>query len=167
MTSVHTIDKATSINEVQLGQPVARSVNSGARAEFDLLLAMFSPNVTETASTTSHEFEKPDLSSSALTQPQSLRHQCSTEEAFKRGDANALQFHQGGLQSVKLMDALRPEFVIEKEDSTYTLGEDVYQNLSGHQRRMLATEPSPTGSNDLYDQILINWRDSHTSRNFM
>ncbi|MCW6026362.1 hypothetical protein K1Y37_27300 [Serratia marcescens] len=47
------------------------------------------------------------------------------------------QFHNAGLPSAKLSHYLKPDALTYLPEDTFDLPEDVYHNLSGHERRTL------------------------------
>lgn len=107
---VHTLDKAGLINELQIGTGISQAVLHGRRADFSLLLALFSNDVRDT--TPVEHIEQVDTTDSLLRQrfelqePQALRNDQSSYQISAR---QADLFHQGGLASAKLSHYLKPE----------------------------------------------------------
>ncbi|QXO18174.1 MULTISPECIES: VC2046/SO_2500 family protein [Vibrio] len=157
---VHTLDKAGIINELQFGRGISHAVEQGRRADFSLLLAMFSADVRD--NTPVEQVEQPLTSDDilrkrfALQNPQALRNDQSSYAISAR---QADMFHHGGLASAKLAHYLQPEVLTYLPEDTQDLPEDVYLNLSGHERRHLAQKTAPSLiPADLYPQLNTAWR---------
>ncbi len=69
-----------------------------------------------------------------LSQPQSLR---SDSSSYELAAEQAKQFHDAGLPSAKLSHYLKPDALTYLPEDTFNLPEEVYHNLSGHERRSL------------------------------
>lgn len=152
---VHTLDKAGIINELQVGSAINQAVQQGRHADFALFMALFSNDVRDTSpieaideKTTTEQllrkrFELPQL--------QPLR---SDQSAYPISAQQAHYFHTGGLASAKLSHYLKPEVLTYLPEDTQGFPEEVYLNLSGHDRRHLAeSQPSPLLTTDLYPQL--------------
>ncbi|ELD1796519.1 VC2046/SO_2500 family protein [Vibrio fluvialis] len=157
---VHTLDKAGQINELQIGTGISQAVLHGRRADFSLLLALFSNDVRDT--TPVEHIEQVDTTDSLLRQrfelqePQALRNDQSSYQISAR---QADLFHQGGLASAKLSHYLKPEALTYLPEDTQDFPEEIYLNLSGHDRRHLAQKtPKTLLPSDLYPQLNMAWR---------
>jgi len=71
-----------------------------------------------------------------LSEPQKLR---SDQSSYAISAEQAKQFHNAGLPSAKLSHYLSAEPLAYMPEETFDLPEEVYQNLSGHERAKLAT----------------------------
>lgn len=157
---VHTLDKAGIINELNLGSGISHAVQQGRRADFSLMLALFSNDVRD--NTPVENVEQLDTTEEKLRQrfelspPQALR---SDQSSYAVSAQQAELFHQGGLSSAKLSHYLTPEVLSYFPEDTQDLPEDIYLNLSGHERRHLA-EKSVAQSlpADMYNQLIVALR---------
>ncbi|MGF1714089.1 VC2046/SO_2500 family protein [Photobacterium chitinilyticum] len=135
---IHTLDKAQLINEVQLGSNLNHAVEGGRRADFALMLAMLSPDHLETvpvdAPPKSGKTETELRTYFELQDPKPLS---TTEHCYVNGAAQANAFHNSGLSDVRLLHELQPTALNFPPQGTKGLPEDIYHNLSGHERRML------------------------------
>ncbi|QTG88921.1 hypothetical protein JTI77_01550 [Vibrio furnissii] len=157
---VHTLDKAGLINELQIGTGISQAVLHGHRADFSLMLALFSNDVRDT--TPVEAIEQVETTEDVLRQrfelqaPQTLR---SDQSSYQISARQADLFHQGGLASAKLSHYLTPEVLAYLPEDTQDLPEEVYLNLSGHERRHLAQKtPKTLLPSDLYPQLNMAWR---------
>lgn len=157
---VHTLDKAGLINELQIGTGISQAVLHGRRADFSLMLALFSNDVRDT--TPVEAIEQVETTEDVLRQrfelqaPQTLR---SDQSSYQISARQADLFHQGGLASAKLSHYLTPEVLAYLPEDTQDLPEEVYLNLSGHERRHLAHKtPKTLLPSDLYPQLNMAWR---------
>ncbi|WP_341660646.1 VC2046/SO_2500 family protein [Vibrio sp.] len=159
-TQIHTLDKAGIINELQFGDGINHAVHEGRRADFALILSMFSDDVRD--NTPIEKVTEIDTTEEALrrrfelSQPQELR---SNQESYPVAATQAELFHTSGLPSAKLSHYLKPDALAYLPEDTFNLPEDIYHNLSGHQRRQLGE----TGSKsimpiDLYNQLVTAQR---------
>ncbi|WP_394248140.1 VC2046/SO_2500 family protein [Vibrio profundi] len=136
---IHTLDKAGIINELKFGSGISHAVEQGRRADFALLLSMFSNDVRDC--TPIDAIDEIDTSEQQLrkqfgvSEPQPLR---SDQSSYDISAKQSEQFHQASLVSAKLSHYLKPEPLAYMPEDTFDLPEDVYQNLSGHDRRKLA-----------------------------
>lgn len=153
---IHTLDKAAIINELQFGTGINHAVHEGRRADFALILSMFSDDVRD--NTPIEKLDQVDSSEQALRKrfelqmPQSLR---SDQSSYQQSAQQAELFHSAGLPSAKLCHYLKPDALAYLPEETHDLPEEVYHNLSGHQRRMLAEhEPKKLIPVDLYHQLI-------------
>ncbi|MBE1274969.1 VC2046/SO_2500 family protein [Enterovibrio baiacu] len=155
---IHALDKANLITDVQLGDQLSHAVTQGRRSDFALMLALLSVDATETTPIDPPYPEKStdaDLRK-ALNLPEPAR--LSAEDidydlCGKQADA----FHQSGIDSARLNHCVSPSALHFPAFGTHDLGEDVYHNLSGHQRRKLAAENRTTTELDpvnLYNQLV-------------
>ncbi|MCG6214350.1 hypothetical protein K6U56_20625 [Vibrio furnissii] len=157
---VHTLDKAGLINELQIGTGISQAVLHGRRADFSLMLALFSNDVRDT--TPVEAIEQVETTEDVLRQrfelqaPQTLR---SDQSSYQISARQADLFHQGGLASAKLSHYLTPEVLAYLPEDTQDLPEEVYLNLSGYERRHLAQKtPKTLLPSDLYPQLNMAWR---------
>lgn len=136
---IHTLDKAGIINELKFGTGISHAVEQGRRADFALLLSMFSNDVRDC--TPLDALDEIDTSEQQLrkqfgvSEPQPLR---SDQSSYEISAHQSEQFHQASLASAKLSHYLKPEPLAYMPEDTFDLPEEVYQNLSGHDRRKLA-----------------------------
>ncbi|HHF2851181.1 TPA: VC2046/SO_2500 family protein [Vibrio diabolicus] len=135
---IHTLDKAAIINELQFGNGINHAVHEGRRADFALILSMFSNDVRDVVPVeeikevaTSEDILRQQLE---LSTPQALR---SDSSSYELAAQQAKQFHGAGLPSAKLSHYLKPDALTYLPEDTFNLPEDVYHNLSGHERRKL------------------------------
>ncbi|PTP89053.1 hypothetical protein CWO04_06130 [Vibrio splendidus] len=141
---IHTLDKAGIINELKFGIGISQAVEQGRRADFALLLSMFSNDVRdctpidtiEVTETTEDRLRK----HFGVAEPQQLR---SNQSSYEISAQQSNHFHQASLASAKLSHYLKPEALAFMPDDTADLPEEVYQNLSGHDRRKLANKQVP------------------------
>lgn len=157
---VHTLDKAAIINELQFGTGINHAVHEGRRADFALILSMFSDDVRD--NTPVEKVEELDSTEQALRKkfelqaPQSLR---SDQSSYEISAQQANLFHCSGLPSTKLSHYLKPDALAYLPEDTHNLPEEVYHNLSGHQRRKLEEKsPKQLIPVDLYNQLVAAQR---------
>ena len=153
---INTLDKAGIINELVYGTDINTAVHEGRRADFSLILSMFSDNACENSPIErfddSNETEEGLRKRFALQSPQPLR---SDQKSYEIATKQSEFFHKGGLPSAKLCHCIQPDALIYLPEDTCDLPEDVYHNLSGHQRRSLASKESKTSlPTDLYSQLI-------------
>lgn len=145
------------INELQLGDHICAAVEQHRRADFSLLIAMFSEDVRETVSIQHLNLESKTESKLReelqVPKPVELR---SNEHSYSKGARISEQFHQGGIQSARLQNGLNPDSLAYMTEHTHNLGEDVFRNLSFHSKRTLKSAPEPTISDHLYKKLVIN-----------
>lgn len=136
---------STAINELHFGNDINSAVEQSRRADFSLLLAMFSEDVRETT-----PIELLDTGSSKdsdlrvqldVPQAQPL---ASNQSSYLSSAEIAKQFHNGGLQSAQLQADLRPDALAYVAENTHGLGEETYRNLSFHAKRHLANQTTET-----------------------
>lgn len=157
---VHTLDKAGIISELNLGSGISHAVHQGRRADFSLMLALFSNDVRD--NTPVEQIVQPNTTEALLRQrfelsePQALRNDQSSYSISARQADN---FHQGGLASAKLCHYLKPEVLAYLPEDTQDFPEDIYLNLSGHERRHLAEKSVPESlPADMYNQLVVAFR---------
>ena len=96
---IHTLDKAAIINELQFGNGINHAVHEGRRADFALILSMFSDDVRD--NTPTEKIDEIDTSEQALRKrfelqsPQQLR---SDQNSYEVSAQQAALFHNSGLQ---------------------------------------------------------------------
>lgn len=155
---IHTLDKAQLINEVQLGSNLNHAVEGGRRADFALMLAMLSPDHLETIPVDA--LPKPGKTETELRayfelqDPQPLS---TTEHCYDNGAAQAKVFHSSGLSDARLLHELQPTALTFPPQGTKGMPEEVYHNLSGHERRMLPPKEDATiqaSPQDLYLSLI-------------
>ncbi|PMG44325.1 hypothetical protein BCU90_22530 [Vibrio lentus] len=141
---IHTLDKAGIINELKFGIGISQAVEQGRRADFALLLSMFSNDVrdctpidTIKVSETNEDRLRKHF---GVADPQPLR---SDQSSYEISAQQSNHFHQASLASAKLSHYLKPEALAFMPEDTADLPEEVYQNLSGHDRRRLANKHLP------------------------
>ncbi|KMV30728.1 hypothetical protein L4D00_07575 [Photobacterium swingsii] len=135
---IHTLDKAQLINEVQLGNQLNHAVETGRRSDFALMLAMLSPDYLEKTPTeippAEGKTEEELREYFELAQPQPLT---STEHCYERAASQSDAFHRGGLRSSHFLHELQPTALTFPPQGTKGMPEELYHNLSGHERRRL------------------------------
>ncbi|OIQ25866.1 VC2046/SO_2500 family protein [uncultured Vibrio sp.] len=157
---IHTLDKAAVINELQFGSGISHAVQTGRRADFALIMSMFSDDVRD--NTPVERIDEAEITDQTLRkrfelqEPQQLR---SNQGSYDVSAIQANAFHKGGLVSAKLSHYLVPETLTFLPEETSDLPEEVYHNLSGHLRRQL-TESKPKNllPLDLYNQLVVAQR---------
>jgi len=167
ITQAATLQTAA-INELQFGSNINAAVEQNRRADFALLLAMFSEDVRETTSiedvsaeTASEQNLRNQLNVPA---PQALH---SDADSYSRSAQIANQFHQGGFQSAQLQMDLCPDALACHAENTHGLGEEVYRNLSFHAQRSLSEKTKTAiNNNNLYQQLVTSGRTDTISRSF-
>jgi len=159
---VHTLDKAQLINEVQFGTQLNHAVEGGRRADFALMLAFLSPDhleITPVDPAPASEQTEADLRAYfELPEPQPLT---STEHCYGRAAAQADAFHKGGLSSSQFLHELKPTALTFPPLGTKGMPEDLYHNLSGHERRKLPPTEDATiqaSPQDLYLSLIQSKR---------
>ncbi|MEZ8142137.1 MULTISPECIES: VC2046/SO_2500 family protein [Enterovibrio] len=155
---IHALDKAQLITDVQLGDHLSHAVTQGRRSDFALMLALLSTDATETTPLNPPYPEKAteaDLRQ-ALNLPEPTR-LIAEEKDYELCGTQADAFHKAGIASARLNHCVAPSALHFPAIGTHNLGEDVYHNLSGHQRRQLAAENPTTTALDpvnLYHQLV-------------
>ncbi len=155
--TIHTLDKTVLISELQFGSNLNHAMEAGRRADFALMMSLLSSDLRETAPV--EEANEKKLTEDLLRQrlqlaeAQLLR---SNEESYSRAASQAHQFHNGGIASAKLQHSLAPDAIAYMPQDTYNLPEDLYHNLSGHQRRQLESgnESFHSIPQDLYNALV-------------
>lgn len=151
---IHSLDKAQLINEVQLGSQLSHAVEGGRRADFALMLALLSPEQLET--TPVDALPAPGKTESELRayfelpEPQPLS---TNESSYQNAAQQAKAFHESGLADARLLDGLKPTPLTYPPQGTKGMPEEVYHNLSGHERRLLPPTEDATikaSPQDLY-----------------
>ncbi|BCN23658.1 VC2046/SO_2500 family protein [Vibrio alfacsensis] len=157
---IHTLDKAAIINELQFGNGINHAVHDGRRADFALIMSMFSNDVRDVVPV--EEVQETKTSDDilrhqfGLSQPQVLR---SDSSSYDIAAEQAKQFHSAGLPSAKLSHYLKPDALTYMPQDTFDLPEEVYHNLSGHERRSLGKRnKSLIPEAGLYNQLVTAQR---------
>ncbi|WP_322803835.1 VC2046/SO_2500 family protein [Vibrio alfacsensis] len=157
---IHTLDKAAIINELQFGNGINHAVHDGRRADFALIMSMFSNDVRDVVPV--EEVQETKTSDDilrhqfGLSQPQVLR---SDSSSYDIAAEQAKQFHCAGLPSAKFSHYLKPDALTYMPQDTFDLPEEVYHNLSGHERRSLgARNKSLIPEAGLYNQLVTAQR---------
>lgn len=148
-------------NELVVGAPICMAVEENRRADFALLVAMFSDDLSESVPvetideiTTSEDQLRVELN---VAKAQALR---SNSQSYDKSAAIANQFHQGGMQSARLQNGLNPDSLAYLTEYTHDLGEEVYRNLSFHTQRALKSEPKTMKTDGyLYNELICNMRE--------
>lgn len=155
---VHALDKAQLISDIQLGGNLNHAVCQGRRSDFALMLALLSGDATETTPLDPPYPEK--LTEAHLRKvfdlPEPMR-LIAEEKDYEICSSQVNAFHKGGLASARLNHCVNPSALHFPASGTHNLGEDVYHNLSGHQRRQLDNENHKSTALDpvnLYNQLL-------------
>ncbi|HAS63177.1 MAG TPA: hypothetical protein DCS35_11785 [Vibrio sp.] len=153
---IEAINNISAINELQFGTGINHAVHEGRRADFALLLSMFSNDVRD--NTPVEQIDQIEITDQSLRRrfdlqsPQALQ---SDQSSYQISAQQAHQFHQGGLASAKLAHYLIPEALVYLPEQTHSLPEDVFHNLSLHQQRQLGEkEPKKLMPFDLYNQLV-------------
>ncbi|MGP8309233.1 VC2046/SO_2500 family protein [Vibrio sp. YIC-376] len=157
---IHTLDKAAIINELQFGNGINHAVHEGRRADFALILSMFSNDVRDVVPVEEVKEEKTNddilRQRFGLSRPQSLR---SDSSSYELAAEQAKQFHAAGLPSAKLRHYLTPDALAYLPEHTFNLPEEVYHNLSGHERRRLGAQNQTLIPNTgLYNKLVTTQR---------
>ncbi|MCG9787644.1 VC2046/SO_2500 family protein [Vibrio barjaei] len=157
---IHSLDKANLISELQCGTSLCRAVEQGRRADFSLILSMFSHDCRETG--VIEDIDTAISDEAVLRQrfnvPTAQKLQGELDD-YQTSAAIANQFHQGGLASAKLQHYSTPEPLNYQPTDTRGLSEEVYQNLSGHTRRQLVQGSAKTPNVDyLYNRLSTAYR---------
>ena len=100
---IHTLDKAAIISELQFGTGINHAVHEGRRADFALILSMFSDDVRD--NTPLEKIDEIDTSEQALRKKFELQapHQLrSDQSSYQVSATQASLFHSSGLPSSKL-----------------------------------------------------------------
>ncbi|CZF79858.1 Ribosomal S4P (gammaproteobacterial) [Grimontia celer] len=155
---IHALDKAQLITDIQLGGNLNHAVYQGRRSDFALMLALLSGDATETTPLNPPYPEKITEAQlrKAFDLPEPTR-LVAEERDYELCGSQADAFHKAGLASAKLNDCVSPSALHFPAIGTHNLGEDVYHNLSGHQRRQLDSENGKTAALDpvnLYNQLV-------------
>ena len=116
---IYTQDKAELISDSQIFDKLATAVIDARQQDFFLLLAMLSDHVEE-----------------CLPAPKNI--EVANEQDYQRSNNQVIAFHQGGIRSAQFCAYLAPAALYFAAEKTHHLGEELYHNLSGHQRRRLA-----------------------------
>ncbi|ANU37050.1 VC2046/SO_2500 family protein [Vibrio scophthalmi] len=157
---VETINNISTISELHFSRGINHAVHEGRRADFALLVSMFSNDVRD--NTPVEQIDTTEITDSSLRQrfdlqaPQQLR---SDQSSYQISAQQAHQFHHGGLASAKLAHYLVPEVLVYRPEQTHDLPEEVYHNLSVHQQSQLGSKVAKKLMPfDLYNQLVTAQR---------
>ncbi|MGX9417306.1 VC2046/SO_2500 family protein [Vibrio sp. RC27] len=162
--SIQALESSHSIDILRFGQDVGQAVHSQRRADFSLLLAMICDDAqyhTPIDSIPSAD----DLSLDERFAVPAGQKMTSDEASYQRGAQIAEQFNQGGLSAARLQAYLAPDALTYMPEHTGNLPEDVYYNLSEHQRQKVKQTQPKTSQYDfqLYHDLIANQRQSELS----
>ena len=160
---VNTLDSTVIINELKFGTGINQAVEQGRRADFALLLSMFSDDVRDNTPLDTLSVEETTESKLrqqfGVAEPQPLR---SNQSSYDISAKQSQGFHEGGLPSAKLNHYLTPEALAFLPEGTHDFPEEVYHNLSTHERRKLAKQPPADLPNaTLYNDLTTAQRQFH------
>ncbi len=145
------------INELSLGSAdVNRALQQKRRADFALLLAMFSDDASETTPSAAIQASESDDAQLRrllnVPQPQALR---CTEESYSISANAADSFHHAGIASCHFYQYLKPEALAFMPQNTGDLPEELFNNLSAHeQRKLKSRQPNTVSDTNLYAQLV-------------
>lgn len=156
---VQSLQSANIINEIQLGTGISQAVLQGRRADFALLMSLFSNDVRD-FTPAEQVAETPETDARlrqkfGLIPAQQLR---ATQESYADSATQAQHFHDGGLPAAKLQHYLHPEALTYSPENTAGFPEDVYLNLSVHERRLCNDSPPVQISDNLHGRLLAAYR---------
>lgn len=156
---IYTQDKANLISDVQVFDKLSQAVSQNRRQDFSLLLAFLCSDITqghfENELYAQDQISDEKILQSELEIPENQR-LIAEDIDYQLCNQQAIAFHQAGIKSAKLNHYLTPSALHFSTEKTYGLGEEVYHNLSGHDRRNLThkTEHSISKpSTKLYQQL--------------
>ncbi|AUI86521.1 hypothetical protein BS333_09065 [Vibrio azureus] len=157
---IHKLDKAAIINELQFGSGISHAIQEGRRSDFALILSMFSSDIRDVVPLEEVETIESDdqllRSQLGVPQPQTLR---SESSSYDIAAEQSKQFHQAGLSSAKLSHYLKPDALTYQPEDTFDLPEEVYHNLSGHERRSLSQpKKNPLPYTGLHEKLITAQR---------
>ncbi|SMY32832.1 Ribosomal S4P (gammaproteobacterial) [Photobacterium malacitanum] len=158
------LDNIQLINEIQLGTNLNHAVEGGRRADFALMLALLSADLHENipVDTTPVETQSSQQLRAYFEIPAS-QPLTSTPTCYSRAAEQAQAFHQASLTSTRLLEQLQPTALSYPPQKTKGLPEDLFHNLSIHERRKLPpVEPKPLQATpqDLYLALIKSKRQS-------
>ncbi len=161
------LDNLQLINEIQLGTNLNHAVEGGRRADFSLMLALLSSDLHENipVDTTPIETQSSQQLRAYFEIPAS-QPLTSTPLCYQRAAKQAQAFHQASLTSARLLAQLQPTALSYPPQQTKGLPEDLFHNLSIHERRKLPpVEPKPLQATpqDLYLALITSKRLSEMS----
>ncbi|ATF09102.1 VC2046/SO_2500 family protein [Candidatus Enterovibrio altilux] len=159
---IHALDKTNVIQDVQLSDHLNHAVTQGRRSDFVLLLTLLSANVTVTTPT-NPPYPKISTDSNlreslSLPAPERLS---ATEIDYHLSVKQTNMFYHSGIISVRLNHCISPSALHFPVFETHNLDENVYHNLSEHQRSKIANENNKIAELnpiDLYNQLIISKR---------
>lgn len=141
-----------SITELGISSGVNQAVHQGHRADFALLLAFLSQDIRDNLPINAPEVT--DTNEAVLRErfslatPQALT---QSQQDYANSAYQAQLFHQAGLASAKLAHYLKPEALLFLPENTQGLPEEVFLNLSGHERRQLAEHQQPKNPHSIFN----------------
>lgn len=161
------LDNIQLINEIQLGTNLNHAVESGRRADFSLMLALLSSDLHENipVDTTPTETQSSQQLRAYFEIPAS-QPLTSTASCYQRSAEQAQAFHQASLTSTRLLAELQPTALCYPPQQTKGLPEDLFHNLSIHERRKLPpveSKPLQATPQDLYLALIKSKRLSEMS----
>ncbi|MEC6906330.1 VC2046/SO_2500 family protein [Photobacterium piscicola] len=161
------LDNVQLINEIQLGTNLNHAVEGGRRADFALMLALLSSDLHENipVDTTPIETQSSQQLRAYFEIPAS-QPLTATAACYQRAAEQAHAFHQASLTSTRLLAQLQPTALSYPPQQTKGLPEDLFHNLSTHERRKLPpVEPKPLQATpqDLYLALIKSKRMSEIS----
>lgn len=161
------LDNLSLINEIQLGTNLNHAVEGGRRADFALMLALLSSDLHENIAVDTTPQETPSSQQLRayfeIPAPQPL---ISTPSCYQRAAEQAQAFHQASLTSTRLLAQLQPTALSYPPQQTKGLPEDLFHNLSLHERRKLPPieqKPLQATPQDLYLALIKSKRLSEMS----
>jgi hypothetical protein len=154
--STTTIDTTASIQELQLNPAISRAVNTQSSADFGILMAMLNSDfaLPKDAVDTSTNDSIANIKVAPEAKP------IADDQAKINAAEISNQFHQGGLQSAKLQQALTPDALTYPTAEHQGLGEEVYHNLGYHHRKSLGQSIKVSTLEPLINALTTNLRES-------
>ena len=161
------LDNLQLINEIQLGTHLDHAVEGGRRADFALMLALLSSDLNENIPVDATPIETPSSQQlRAYFEIPASQPLSSTPTCYQRAAEQAQAFHQASLTSTRLLAQLQPTALSYPPQQTKGLPEDLFHNLSLHERRKLPPielKPLQATPQDLYLALIKSKRLSEIS----
>lgn len=126
------------IYDAQLIPNLNKTISSGDRSKFSLLLSMLSPSIDEQLPI--FDISEKDITENILReklqlpQPQPLR---SQSDSYPKSALISTNFHQNGILAAKLQAELLPDALVYLPENTCDFPERTFHNLSFHDKRHL------------------------------
>lgn len=156
------LDNLQLINEIQLGANLNHAVEGGRRADFALMLALLSSDLHENIPVDTPPVETLDSQQlRAYFEIPPSQPLTSTPSCYQRAAEQVQAFHQASLTSARLLTQLQPTALSYPPQHTKGLPEDLFHNLSMHERRKLPpveTKPLQATPQDLYLALIKSKR---------